>query len=317
MSIIKLKPSCKNYLWGGNKLRTEFHKQSSEENIAETWELSCHPDGQSLIAEGKFAGKTLQEYIDWEGKKVLGKNCERFEKFPILIKFIDAKENLSIQVHPSDAYALKNEGQYGKTEMWYVVDCEEDASLYYGASRKVDDEEFEQRLKENTVLEVLNKVPVKKGDVFFIEAGVVHAIGKGIVIAEIQQNSNLTYRVYDYGRVGKDGQPRELHVEKALKVMNRKPMAAGKSFEPHLGSCEYFTVDKVSLDGKLMNKVTGTVGEDTFLHMLVVEGSGKIRTTEEASFEKGDSILITAGSGKFELNGNCQVLLSTVPSAEM
>lgn len=314
MSIIKLKPSCKNYLWGGNKLKTEFHKHSEDEIVAETWELSCHVDGKSIIAEGEFAGKTLQEYIEWEGRKIFGKNCMRFQDFPILIKFIDAKENLSVQVHPSDAYALKNEGQYGKTEMWYVVECEENASLYYGFSKKVGKEEFLQRLEENTILEVLNKVPVKKGDVFFIEAGVVHAIGKGIVIAEIQQNSNLTYRVYDYGRIGKDGQPRELHVEKALEVMNREPMAAGKSFEPHLGACEYFTVDKVSLDGKLTKKMNGTVEEDTFLHVLVVEGNGKIRNAQEVWFEKGDSILITAGSGEFEVEGDCQVLLTTIPS---
>ena len=138
---------------------------------------------------------------------MLGSHCEQFENFPILIKFIDAKQDLSIQVHPSDDYALKNENQYGKTEMLYVVDCEEGASLYFGFSQKVDEAEFKERIENNTLTDVLNKVQVKKGDVFFIESGTIHAIGAGIVIAEIQQNSNVTYRVYDYGRLDKDGNP--------------------------------------------------------------------------------------------------------------
>lgn len=313
MAIIKLTPCCKDYIWGGNRLREEYHKQSADKVIAESWELSCHVDGSSIIAEGEFAGKTLQEYIEWEGKKILGKNCMQFENFPILIKFIDAKEDLSIQVHPGDSYALSNEGQYGKTEMWYVVDCAEDACLYYGFKEKVSKEEFAKRIQNNTLPEVLNKVPVKKGDAFFIEAGTIHAIGKNIVIAEIQQNSNVTYRVYDYGRVGTDGKTRDLHIEKALEVTDRNPKINRASYEPHLGACKYFTVDKLVLDGKFMEAVNGKVDEESFLHILVVDGEGMIQNGESMSFRKGDSLLLTASTGEFKISGKCEALLTTIP----
>ena len=223
MSILKLIAPCKDYLWGGNRLREEYGKKMNSDKIAESWELSCHKDGQSVIEGGEFDGKTLSEYIDAKGKRVLGTNCERFEYFPILIKLIDAKDNLSVQVHPSNEYALRVEGEYGKTEMWYIVDCNEGAELLYGFKHEIGEEEFADRIKNNTLLEVTNNVPVHKGDVFFIESGTLHAIGKGILIAEIQQNSNTTYRIYDYGRVGADGKPRQLHIDKAVEVTDRIP----------------------------------------------------------------------------------------------
>ena len=179
MAILKLKPSSKDYLWGGTRLMTEFGKEYDGDKLAETWELSCHPDGPSYVANGEYAGETLSEYILMEGKKVTGTHSRHYSQFPLLIKFIDAKDDLSIQVHPDDEYAMKNEGQYGKTEMWYIVDCEDGASLYYGFSREVSKEEFEKRIKNKTLLEVLNKVEVHKGDVLFIEPGTIHAIGKG------------------------------------------------------------------------------------------------------------------------------------------
>ena len=316
MAVLKLTPSYKDYLWGGNKLKSDFHKTFDGDVLAESWELSCHVDGKSIVAEGPFAGKSLQEYVEWEGKKVLGKNCMQFQNFPILIKFIDAKDNLSIQVHPSDEYALSNEGQYGKTEMWYVVDCSEEAFLYYGFKKQIDLDEFERRIQEDTLLEVLKEVPVKKGDVFFIEAGTIHAIGKDIVIAEIQQNSNVTYRVYDYGRVGLDGKKRDLHIEKALAVTNRDPKVRAESFEPHLGTCKYFTVDKMILDGRFMQKMTGKVDGDSFLHILILEGYGSIVSDGETKFSKGDSILLTAATGEFEISGCCEALLTTIPYME-
>jgi len=229
VSILKLKPSCKDYLWGGHRLVEEYGKEYEGEILAETWELSCHPDGPTVIVNGPSAGKTLQQYIEENGKEVLGKNCRRFRDFPILTKFIDARENLSIQVHPDNRYALKNEGQYGKTEMWYVMDAGEDAFLYYGFQKEIGKEEFAKWIQEDTLLEVLHAVPVQKGDVLFIESGTIHAIGKDILIAEIQQNSNVTYRVYDYGRVGKDGKKRDLHIEKALAVTKRVPIVRDKS----------------------------------------------------------------------------------------
>lgn len=313
MAILKLCPSYKDYLWGGRKLITDFHKEYDGEVLAESWELSCHKDGPSYIAAGEYAGETLEEYIIMEGRKILGKHARKFEQFPVLIKFIDAAGDLSVQVHPSDEFALENEKQYGKTEMWFVVDCEEGASLYYGFSREVSTEELEQRIRDNTLLDVLNKVYVKKGDVLFIEPGTIHAIGKGNVIAEIQQNSNVTYRVYDYGRKDKDGKERDLHIEKALQVTSRIPILRQKSFEPHIASCEYFTVDKLVLDGGIMKRMSGTVDPTTFVSMLVLDGEGVIRAgEEELKFRKGDSLFITADTGNYEIEGACEVLVTTL-----
>ncbi len=170
MAILKLKPACKDYLWGGHRLVDEYGVEYDGKILAEAWVLSAHPAGASTIVNGKYAGKTLREYLDAEGLEVLGTHCRRFREFPILTKFIDAKDNLSIQVHPSNAYALKNENQYGKTEMWVVLDAEPGAFLYYGFQREISKEEFAARIRENTLLEVLNAVPVKKGDVLFIES---------------------------------------------------------------------------------------------------------------------------------------------------
>ena len=313
MAILKLKPACKDYIWGGHRLVEEYHKEYQGEILAETWELSCHPDGLSTIVNGKDAGKTLEEYISCYGKEVLGENCRRFQEFPILIKFIDAKDNLSIQVHPNNRYALKNEGQYGKTEMWYVMDCAENAFLYYGFSKEIDKEEFAKRIQENTLLEVLNAVKVQKGDVLFIEAGTIHAIGKDILIAEIQQNSNVTYRVYDYGRVGKDGKQRDLHIEKALAVTNRVPLVKSKSAVPHIASCDYFTVDKIMLDGGRMGKLCGRIASDSFESILILEGTGIIKNGEDiVDFQKGDSLFLTADSGEYEISGNCEALITSI-----
>ena len=221
METIKLTPACKDYLWGGEKLRQDYGIQSQLHPLAEAWVLSCHPDGPSVVATGPLAGKALPEYIQEKGPGCLGADCEKFTDFPILAKFIDAKGDLSIQVHPSNEYALAHEHQFGKTEMWYVLDCEPGATLYYGFQHQISREEFQQRIQDNTLTEVLNAVPVEKGDLFFIPAGTLHAIRKGIVVAEIQQNSNMTYRIYDYGRVGADGKPRQLHIQQALEVTQR------------------------------------------------------------------------------------------------
>lgn len=322
MSVLKLTAPCKDYLWGGNRLREEYGKKLDSDKIAESWELSCHKDGQSVISGGEFDGKTLSEYIEANGKTaVLGTNCDKFEYFPILIKLIDAKDNLSVQVHPSNEYALKVEHEYGKTEMWYIVDCNEGAELLYGFKKEISKEEFADRIKNNTLLEVANNVPVHKGDVFFIESGTLHAIGKGILIAEIQQNSNTTYRVYDYGRVGKDGKPRELHIEKALDVTNRVPpkyptTAQGSpekvegGVKTLLRSCEYFNVNKLEIDGIM--KLNSD--EKSFKSLLFLDGKGEIVSKDGkiAQAIKGDSFFVPAGSGEFSVSGKCEVILSDI-----
>lgn len=313
MCILKLKPSCKNYLWGGHRLADEYGIEYEEDILAEAWELSCHPDGPSYISNGKYAGRTLEEFIEAEGKEVLGTHCRRFRDFPILIKFIDAKQNLSIQVHPNNRYALKNEGQYGKTEMWYIMDAKPGAFLYYGFKTEVSKEEFAKRIEEDSLLEVLNAVPVQKGDVLFIESGTIHAIGEGILIAEIQQNSNVTYRVYDYGRVGKDGKKRDLHIEKALAVTNRVPIVKDKTSYPHVADCDYFTVDKLNLDGTFMKKMEGSVSETSFASILFLDGEGTISNKGESLyFKKGESFFLTAGSGTYTIEGSCDALVTTI-----
>lgn len=317
MAVLKLTPAFKDYLWGGTRLRDDFQKDCDFDKIAESWELSCHKDGPSTIANGEFKGLTLSEYIDKAGKSVLGTDCEKFENFPILIKLIDAKDNLSVQVHPDNEYAQRVEGEYGKTEMWYIVDCDEGATLLYGFKDTITKDEFAQRIADNTLLEVTNAVPVKKGDVFFIQAGTLHAIGKGILIAEIQQNSNTTYRIYDYGRVGKDGKPRELHVEKAKDVTDLCPAKAYPETPVEqkdgytsklLSSCDYFTTYAVDVDSKAVLEAD----EKSFLSLLILDGECEITADDTVKAKKGDSIFVPAGTGKVIVDGKCKAILTRV-----
>ncbi len=317
MAVLKLTPAFKDYLWGGTRLRDDFQKDCDFDKIAESWELSCHKDGPSTIANGEFKGLTLSEYIDKAGKSVLGTDCEKFENFPILIKLIDAKDNLSVQVHPDNEYAQRVEGEYGKTEMWYIVDCDEGATLLYGFKDTITKDEFAQRIADNTLLEVTNAVPVKKGDVFFIQAGTLHAIGKGILIAEIQQNSNTTYRIYDYGRVGKDGKPRELHVEKAKDVTDLCPAKAYPETPVEqkdgytsklLSSCDYFTTYAVDVDSKAVLEAD----EKSFLSLLILDGECEITADDTVKAKKGDSIFVPAGTGKVIAEGKCKAILTRV-----
>ena len=299
METIKLTPACKDYLWGGEKLRQDYGIQSQLHPLAEAWVLSCHPDGPSVVATGPLAGKTLPEYIQEKGLGCLGADCEKFTDFPILAKFIDAKGDLSIQVHPSNEYALAHEHQFGKTEMWYVLDCEPGATLYYGFQHQISREEFQQRIQNNTLTEVLNAVPVEKGDLFFIPAGTLHAIRKGIVVAEIQQNSNVTYRIYDYGRVGADGKPRQLHIQQALEVTQRTPPQPDPDFHGHLAQCPYFTVDVME------GRFTLDCGPESFVSVLVLEGTGALWEGDESmSLRKGESLFIPAGAGQCRLEGD-------------
>jgi mannose-6-phosphate isomerase len=213
-----LKSVLKNYIWGGNRLISEFGKDTGLSPVAESWELSCHKNGESVVVSGAFAERTLSSVLA-ENPEFAGSNGRLFDKFPVLIKLIDAKDRLSVQVHPEDGYALANEnGEYGKTEVWYIIDARDGAELIYGFKRDITKNEFEAAIRENTLPDIVNFVPVKKGDVFFIPAGLVHAIGGGILLCEIQQNSDTTYRVYDWGRVGADGKGRPLHIGPALEV---------------------------------------------------------------------------------------------------
>lgn len=318
MKIETLSPAFKDYLWGGTRLRDDYHKPCSLPKVAESWELSTHPDGQSTISGGQFDGLTLSDYLA-QNPQALGTHCQAFENFPVLIKFIDAKQPLSIQVHPSDEYALEVEHQYGKTEMWYVMDAEPGAFLYFGVNQELAPEELRRRIEDNTVEQVLHKAPVHPGDVFFIPSGTIHAIGAGILICEIQQNSNCTYRVYDYGRLGADGKPRELHVEKALAVSRLTPSdPAEKQAAPQavpggeitrLASCKYFTTDRIRVDSAL----TLSAGPESFLSLVVMEGSGTAAGPENTvEFRPGDSLFVPAASGEIQVTGPCTLAVTRV-----
>lgn len=311
MSPFKLSPAFKDYLWGGKKLVTDFNKSCNFDKVAESWEFSTHKDGSSIIASGEFSGMLFKDYIEMYGKEVLGTNALQFDFFPILIKFIDAKDSLSIQVHPNDEYALKVEGEYGKTEMWYILDCEDGATLYYGFKHEISKEEFLERIRNNTICDVLNAVPVKKGDVFFIESGTVHAIGAGIVICEIQQNSNTTYRVYDFDRRDKFGNPRELHVEKAADVSILKPVTPPPPFDDAeiLAECKYFSVKKCDVN----NVRSFETSADCFTSVIIIDGEGVLNMNNtDIQFKKGDSIFIPAQNGNYTVSGNAELIISKV-----
>ena len=319
--FVKLEPAFKDYLWGGTKLKDIYNKKCDYDIVAESWELSSHKDGQSRIAEGKYKGMLFGEYVKRLGTNGLGWKCQAFERFPILIKFIDAKNPLSIQVHPDDEYALRVENEYGKNEMWYIMDCDAGASIYYGVNRDITKEELLERVKNNTVLEVLNKVEVHKGDTFFVEAGTIHAIGAGILICEIQQNSNCTYRLYDYDRRDKYGNPRELHLSKARDVSNLEAIqkrlkqgcrefTAGNGYEVEvLGSCKYFESSKYTVS----TEVTLDIDETSFCSILIIEGEGKIRCQKkELPFKAADSFFVPAGQKKVTVSGKCTFIRTHV-----
>lgn len=315
-----LSPAYKDYLWGGDRLVRQFGKQSPYDITAESWELSAHKDGQSHIVGGTFDDQPFGDFIRQYGSKVCGWKSRTFDRFPILIKFIDAAKPLSVQIHPGDDYAFVHEKEFGKNEMWYVMDAVEGAYLYCGFSRRVSEEEVRKRLADNSITEVLNKVYVKKGDVIFIPAGTIHAIGAGILICEIQQNSNSTYRVYDYDRVDKEGKKRPLHVDKALDVMNFEPYEQGAFglLEPQekdgnvvqqLSLCKYFQCEKY----RIREKQTLYVDEASFVSLVILAGNGIISCGEESiSFGAGDSIFVSAGRKVLHIEGTCELITTRI-----
>ena len=303
MQIFKLFPECKDNIWGGTKLKDKYGKTSDKSIVAESWELSFHKDGPTKIADGR----TLQEALS---KAEIGTNCDGFPFFPTLVKLIDAKQDLSVQVHPSDKYALTHENSFGKTEMWYIVEADEGAGIYLGFKKDVTQAEYEQAIADHTLTELLNFFEVKAGDCYFIPSGTIHAIATGCLICEIQQNSNLTYRVYDYGRKDKNGNERELHVEKALKVTTLQkyeyqPLALPTEQGTLLGASRYFTTTLVQVDGEKTLKAD----KGSFKCFTCVEGGGSINGEKIAL---GDSYFVTAGDGEITLCGRMKLVLAQV-----
>lgn len=316
-----LKPTGKDYLWGGNRLNDDFNKNINLTPLAETWECSTHPDGPSYVASGEHKGKSLIDVLK-EHPEYLGTHPRTNGELPILIKFIDAKKDLSVQVHPNDEYAMQYEnGQLGKTEMWYVLDASKDAKLVHGFNCNMNKEIVKRSINNGTIEKYLHKVPVHKDDLFYIKAGTIHAIGAGALIAEIQENSNLTYRLYDYNRVDKNGKLRELHIDKALEVMNynaskdiKQPIRVHKYKKGYsselLCRCKYFEVHKEKINTENCKEMFSFQTQSNSFHVLLcVDGCGTIISEEEIiPFFKGDCIFIPANSVELKIHGVADLL---------
>ncbi len=321
MKSFLLKPSGKDYIWGGTRLKTEFGKDFLPQvPLAESWECSVHPDGPSYVASGPEEGLTLAallaDHPEYLGSSPSLVGCQGL---PVLVKFIDALGDLSVQVHPDDDYANREEnGEAGKTEMWYVVDAEPGAQLVFGLNRETPPEELRRSLENGTLERYLRFVPVHQDDVFFIASGTIHAIGRGVIIAEIQQSSNLTYRLYDYGRLGKDGKPRPLHVDKALDVADlsgaqnpRQPMRVLR-YSPgfareSLSRCPYFQVDRCLLNS---TNIALEAQPESFRVLLCLSGHAELREgSEKLSFVKGQTVFLPATAEHLALSGEATFLL--------
>ncbi len=316
MNPFLLKPACKESIWGGTNLKKRFHKEYPGDVISESWELSVHPAGLSFAATGPFQGSPLADLI--RDPAILGRFAANCPVFPLMIKWIDSQRPLSIQVHPDNAYAMAHENDMGKTEMWYIIDCEPGAYLYYGFTHVISREEFARRIQDNSLLDVVKKVPVQKGDVFFIPSGTLHAIGPGILLAEVQQSSNVTYRIYDYGRLDADGKPRQLHVEKALEVTNLAPavqtaptpIPLSCEADTLLACCPYFAVVRQSVRAPRQSSGDG----NSFHALMCVAGNGQMDLADEIlSIPAGATVFVPANSGQFTLSGDMTLLDVFVP----
>ncbi len=308
--FFSLKPVTKQIIWGGDKLSREFGIGKEGESIAEAWELTCREDGDNLILDGEYKDRLFSEYLK-ENPNAIGKK-NTLSKFPLLIKLIDARSDLSIQVHPDDEYASLHTTDYGKTEMWYIVDCEENAHLIYGLKDKYTREELENAIKEGTLENMMNYVDVHKGDVFFIPSNTVHAICSGILIAEIQQNSNITYRLYDYNRRQKDGSLRPLHIEDGLNCALRyeEGKIVSKRYGDTISDNPYFKVRVKEIKGSdILNS-----DENSFIHVMCIDGECDVSNSEKSiHVKKGGSIFMSANSDKYVLcSEGCKLVISSL-----
>ena len=327
--IYKLTPFLLEKLWGGTKLRTMYGKGSDSSYLAESWELSAHDAGPAHVCGGEYDGLTLKDLIDILGEDSVGEKASDMVKFPLLIKFINAEKPLSIQIHPNDEYAMKYEKDYGKNEMWYVIDAAPDAYLYYGLKEPVTKEELRKSIHDGTLPNLLCKMSVKKGDVFFLRAGTIHAIGEDLVLCEIQESSNITYRMFDYNRIdSKTGKTRELHIDRAIDVTdielnvraaketasdNKCSRSTEANVENTLVDCEFFKTDIVNVD----KYFEVAVDKSSFKSLVFISGEGKVYTGTKdypledtvQSFRAGDVFFVPAGDKTVSIDGNCECII--------
>jgi len=310
---LQFKPILKERIWGGEKLKTVLNKPIISDRTGESWEISTIDGDVSIVSNGPLAGKSLLDLIDSSPEEILGTEVyKRFGKqFPLLFKYLDAREDLSIQVHPNDELAKKRHNSFGKTEMWYIMQADENARIIVGFKEKSNANEYLENLKNKTLLSILDDIKVKAGDVFFLETGTVHAIGAGLVVAEIQQTSDITYRLYDFDRVDAQGNKRELHLDLALEAINYNTVETRKKYDTALNKinlvvdCPYFTTNFIPLEGKISIHKTG----NSFTVFMCVEGNFEMEFGDtKFQYTKGDTILIPAALKTFIINGKASVL---------
>ena len=316
-----LQPAVKDYLWGGRRLNDDFSKRMASDVIAETWECSTHPDGVSVVASGEWMGRPLDGILK-EHPEYLGEHANGATELPVLVKLIDADRDLSVQVHPDDEFARANEGgQNGKTEMWYVMDADPDSRIAYGLHHTIGREEFREAIGAGTVERYLQMVPARKNDLFFIRPGTIHAIGAGCLVAEIQQSSNLTYRLYDYDRTDRNGNKRLLHIDKGLAVADlnampepRQPMRllrySGGTASELLCRCRYFQVSRVLVNTERHgNEARFRATPESFEIFLFLNGCGTMSCGDSMlQFFKGDCVFVPAGASESQLHARTEFL---------
>tara|TARA_R110002050_G_scaffold118467_3_gene235876 strand:- start:300 stop:1271 length:972 start_codon:yes stop_codon:yes gene_type:complete len=312
---IKFTPILKDKIWGGQKLKTILNKNSELPNIGESWEISDVQGNTSMVSNGSLKGQSLKQLLDTYTSDLIGLQNYRIfkDKFPLLIKFIDAKEDLSIQLHPNDELAAKRHNSFGKTEMWYVLQADEGSNLIVGFNQKVTPEVYLEHLKNKTLTTILNFDKVKTGDTYFIEVGRVHAIGAGVMVAEIQQTSDITYRVYDWDRVDSDGNERELHNDLALDAIDfdmednfRVSYKKTENQSNEMVSCPYFTTNYL----KVNKTIKRENHHDSFIIYICVEGNVKVTANGfSESINKGETILLPAAISSYEISSKNAILL--------
>ncbi len=317
--LLKLRPIPKDYLWGGSRLVDEYDAPGDSDKVGELWMLSCHPDDRSRVVGGVYDGKSLPEVLT-KHPEYMGTDAKKFSRFPLMVKLIHACEDLSIQVHPDDDYAADTPDKQGKTELWYIIDAEPDAEVICGVTEEFNQEQFRMAIQDGRLLDSLQRFKVKPGDVFFIEAGTIHSIGKGVLLAEIEQNSTTAYRIHDYGRQDENGQLRPLRIDRAIDVAITVPSVfAPRPLKPSedvdsrtetlLGECEYFR----SVAMETFMPTSFDVGEDSFASVIVLDGKANFMTDEDTvSAAKGESLFISAGTGKVKVSGKATFIVTTI-----